>query len=137
MDERIFEDAGIVLRVAEGERVELKNEALCRPGFGRAHFLPIPAQKTGKGARFFGTLKPGTDAGVSEGTYAHKNLAHQSFARSKVIDKHAGVRLQGPGKGPQGQIAESVREHIINSLIAKSGADVGFGRSGHRSFSSF
>jgi len=137
MDERIFEDAGIVLRVAEGERVELKNEARGRPGFGRAHLLPIPAQKIGKGARFFGVFEPGADAGVSESTYAEKDLAHQSFARSKVIDKHAGIRLQGFGEGPQGQVADAVREHIINSLIAKAGADVGFGRSSHRNFSLF
>jgi len=67
---------------------------------------------------------------------SEKDLAHQSFARSKVIDKHAGVRVQGLGKGSQGQVAESVREHIIDGLVAKPGADVGFGRSSHYDVSS-
>lgn len=51
-----------------------------------------------------------------------------------MIDKHAGIRLEGLGKGPEGQVADAVGEHIIYGLIAKSGADVGFGRSGHRMF---
>jgi hypothetical protein len=51
-----------------------------------------------------------------------------------MIDKHAGVCLQGLGKGSQGKVTESVGEHIIYGLIAESGTDVGFGRSGHGMF---
>jgi len=43
VDERIFENAGIVFRVAEGERVQLEKQAQLRLLGSRAHPLPEPA----------------------------------------------------------------------------------------------
>jgi len=102
INERVFEHAGIVFGVAEGKRVEFEGQAQGGLRGGRAHTLPIPAQKIRERARLSGMFEPCANAGVSQLAQAKKNFAHQSFARFEMVDKHAGIRFQRFGERAQG-----------------------------------
>src|SRR5208337_5076632 len=129
--QRIFEDAGVVARVAKRQRVQLEDQAYCGLRPRRAHALPVPAQELGQGARVFPGLEPGAYVSILTFPQTRQDLAHQSFARAEVVNQHASVGLQGSRQGTKGQVANAVGEHVIDSQVAEAFANGGVGRSGH------